>query len=331
MKMNKIIINLLLTLALSFSTLACSFLSSGCNNKENPQKPISILAIGSSYLRNSMDHVYPVLQSLGYDEIILGNIYSSGCKIEKHIENITNDTPFYEYRIVIDGKLQQKPVNDGSNKKYDGGAHNAGVGECYKMSDALNERQWDYIIINQGATEGHIKDSYENLPQYFNYIKSQAPNAKILFNVPWTFALDCYILYHSHLDIQSAVDACGSGSWREKQQNHYNMILDCVSTEVNALDFYKVIPQVTVMANCRTSKLEERQITYDPTTYGHATEGLGRYMLSLCLVSCVTGEDISNINYKPDSVTEQEKAIAIESVVNALAKPYEITQSQYID
>ena len=329
--MNKSIFHILLALVLSVSTLACSVAISGCNNKKSKaEKPISILAIGSSYLRNSMDHVYPVLQSLGYDEIILGNIYSSGCKIEKHIENITNDTPFYEYRIVIDGKLQHKPV-EGSNKKYDGGAHNAGVGECYKMSDALNERNWDYIIINQGATEGHIKETYEKLPQYYNYVKSQVPNTKILFNVPWTFALNCYILYHSHADIQAAVDACGSGTWKEKQQVHYNMILDCVETEVKALDFYKIIPQVTVMANCRTSKLEENKITYDPNTYGHATEGFGRYMLSLCLVSCVTGEDISNITYKPDGVTEEEKVIAIESVVNALNKPDEITQSQYVD
>lgn len=331
--MKKRILSLVMTFTLGLLALISGVSISGCGDKP-AEKPISILAIGSSYLRNSMDHVYPILESLGYDEIVLGNIYSSGCKINKHMENITNDTAFYEYRVVIDGKLQQKPVPN-SNKKYDGGAHNnlnnPNHGECYKMSDALNERDWDYVIINQGATEGHIKETYDLLPNYFNYVKSKAPNAKILFNIPWTFAVNCYA-GSSREDISTALNALGSGGTRiEKQQRHYDMILDCVQTEVVPLNFDALIPQVTVMANCRTSKLLETRITYDPKTYGHATEDFGRYMLGLSLVYHVTGADITTITYKPSTVTDEEKAIAIESVVNAIAKPYEITQSLYVD
>ncbi len=311
--MKKRLFSLVMTIALGLCALIGGVSVTGCNKPA--EKPISILAIGSSYLRNSMDHVYPILENLGYDEIVLGNIYSSGCKINKHMENIANDTAFYEYRVVIDGKLQQKPV-DGSNKKYDGGAHNAGTGECYKMSTALNERDWDYIIINQGATEGGVKDTYAQLPEYFNYIKSQVPSAKILFNVPWTF----YKL--------SQLDEFMEFYGRDPQRQ-YGMILDCVKTEVEPLNFYNIIPQLTVIANCRTSNLNENRITYDKTTYGHATEDFGRYMLGLSLVHFVTGADITTVTYKPSTVTDEEKAIAVESVVNAIAKPYEVTQSQY--
>lgn len=326
--MKKRLLSFIMMLALTVSVFAGGIITTGCGKKP-AEKPISILAIGSSYLRNSMDQVYPILESLGYDEIILGNIYSSGCKINKHMENIQNDTAFYEYRVVINGTLTAKPV-PGSNEVYGGGSHNNG-GQCYKMSDALNERDWDYVIINQGATEGHIKETYDLLPNYFNYVKSKAPNAKILFNIPWTFAVNCYA-GSTREDISTALNALGSGgTWIEKQQRHYDMILDCVQTEVVPLNFDALIPQVTVMANCRTSKLLETRITYDPKTYGHATEDFGRYMFGLSLVSCVTGEDISDISYKPQTVTNEEKAIAIESVLNALAKPNQITQSQYVD
>ena len=79
--MKKRFFSLVMTLVLGLSALVCGVTVSGCNKPA--EKPISILAIGSSYLRNSMDHVYPILQDLGYDEIVLGNIYSSGCKIDK--------------------------------------------------------------------------------------------------------------------------------------------------------------------------------------------------------------------------------------------------------
>ena len=83
--------SVLIAFVLGITTLSFGLFASACNP---PKKPISILAIGSSYLRNSMDHVYPILEDLGYDQIILGNIYSSGCKIEKHMENIDNNSIF---------------------------------------------------------------------------------------------------------------------------------------------------------------------------------------------------------------------------------------------
>ena len=41
----------------------------------------------------------------------------------------------------------------------------------------------------------------------------------------------------------------------------------------------------------------------------------------------MTGKPIKEITYAPDGVDEKSKAIAIESVKNALANPFEITQS----
>ena len=39
--------------------------------------------------------------------------------------------------------------------------------------------------------------------------------------------------------------------------------------------------------------------------------------------------DIANLSWSPDGVTAEERAVVIESVQNALANPYEITQSAY--
>jgi len=295
----KRIISFLLSLSL---LCGCLIGLTGCQNK----KSISILAIGSSYLRNSMDQAYPILQSLGYEEIYLGNIYSSGCKINAHISNIENDRGAYEYRTIVDGKLQPKGVTiDGV--RYE---------DKYKMSDALAERKWDFVIINQGATEGGVEETYEKLPEYFDYVKSKTQGAKYLFNAGWTF---------SNLSTLPEFSAY----YQSSEDVMYQMIIDTLKSKVEPLNFYKIIPSVTVMRNARTSKLDELRLTYDPQTYGHATEDFGRYMVGLSLVASVTGEDISSIKYKPETVTDEEKAIAIESVVNALNNPFEQTQSNY--
>lgn len=289
-------LSLFLCVLTGMLSISSVFLS-GCTKKS-----ISILAIGSSYLRNSMDQVYPILESLGYDDITLGNIYSSGCKIEKHIDNISKDKGAYEYRTIVDGVLTPKEVVIDGVSEY----------ESYKMSDALNEREWDYVIINQGATDGGLKDSYKLLPDYLSYVKEQCPSAKILFNMGWTFSnqstLPEFINYY-----QGSEDVM------------YSAIIDAVTAKVKPLEFYKIIPAATVMRNARTSTLSESRLTYDAEGYGHATQDFGRYMMGLSLVWCVTGEDTTDIDYKPDTVTDAERAIAVECVRNAINKPFECT------
>ena len=57
---------------------------------------------------------------------------------------------------------------------------------------------------------------------------------------------------------------------------------------------------------------------------------IGRYIAGVTFFHAVTGMDISKLTYAPDGVNEQVRKVAIESAINAVKKPYEVTPSQYV-
>ena len=93
------------------------------------------------------------------------------------------------------------------------------------------------------------------------------------------------------------------------------------------------IPEITVISptgtavqNARTSALT----TVSRDGY-HLTYDVGRYLAGLTFFGKLTGADIRPVTWAPEGVGERERCIAIESAVNALADPYQITQSLYTE
>lgn len=105
----------------------------------------------------------------------------------------------------------------------------------------------------------------------------------------------------------------------------YNAIVEAVQKKIRNTDFFKIIPNGTAVQNARTSSVGDR-ITRDGF---HLSYDFGRYIAGLTIVHALTGEDISDIEYKPSGVSDAYRKIAIESAMNAVANPYEVTQSQY--
>ena len=74
----------------------------------------------------------------------------------------------------------------------------------------------------------------------------------------------------------------------------------------------------------------------EAVTGTHLDYGVGRYIAALIFFAALTGEDISKVEWSPtnvgndvDDVDAAARAVAIESVINALKNPYEVTQSVY--
>ena len=107
----------------------------------------------------------------------------------------------------------------------------------------------------------------------------------------------------------------------------YNAIVAAVQEKVVPNNRFKlIVPNGTAVQNARTSHIGDNLCR---DVYCHLTLDFGRYIAGLTMVAAVTGVDISEISYAPAGVSEIQKAIAIESVLNALANPFEITQSKY--
>lgn len=112
----------------------------------------------------------------------------------------------------------------------------------------------------------------------------------------------------------------------------YNAIVSCMKNFVLNKDFVAIIPNGTAIQNARTATFGD---TFSRDEHNHLSYGAGRYIASMNLVSVLTGRDMSNLTWKPtDSgfnypLTEEEILACKESVANAIANPFEITQSKY--
>ena len=55
-------------------------------------KSIKILTLGNSYSNDAYAWLYPIFESAGYKDVILGCIINGGCNINHHWLNVDSDT-----------------------------------------------------------------------------------------------------------------------------------------------------------------------------------------------------------------------------------------------
>ena len=67
-----------------------------CNGKS-----LKLLAVTSSFGLNTTELLYEIAKADGYEEVIVGRLYGSGCSLEKHVLNAYNERPFYMYTRFI--------------------------------------------------------------------------------------------------------------------------------------------------------------------------------------------------------------------------------------
>ena len=274
------------------------------------EEDFTVLAIGSSYLNmeNAMTHIYDMAASVGYTNIKLGNIYEGGVKMSKNYNSLKNNTATYNYYENDSGTWV---------KTHD---------KSYSINAALEERDWDYIIINQGLIQAGLVDEYSRLEDYLALIREYCPNAKIFFSMSWAYP-------------EGSTEAAFPQYYQSSQQVMFDMILDVVKTRVLPQGI-ALSPTGTAVMNARASGIHEALITYDQL--GHLRWPFGRYLASLALFCAITGMDPADVPYVPTrkntalsqidpslptTVTPELQQLAIECVRNALHNPFEIIKS----
>ena len=257
-------------------------------------KELRILSIGNSFSVDTMEHLANIALSLGVERIRLGNLYVGGCSIAMHHAHAVGDMPVYKYY-----------TNEGNGWSCT---------SEYKISDAVRREKWDFISIQHGSKDGsRYTDpaSYERLPALIGYVKALAwEGAKLAFNMTWVGEP-----YDTHAELIS---------YGRDQLLVYRLITEVTQRVVGAIpDVVRISPTGTAVQNARTSSLE----TVSRDGY-HLTYDVGRYLAGLTFLGALTGADIRPVTWAPEGVCEVARRIAVESAANALACPYEVTQSQ---
>ena len=258
---------------------------------------LKILTIGNSFSDDTMQYVYEIAQSLGINEVYLGNLYIGGCSLDTHASNAASDAPAYEYRVNSNGAWITT--------------------KSYKMSDAIASCDWDFVSLQQASGSSGIASTYSKLDYCVEYVKSKLPataHAKIVWNMTWAYQQNS-----THGEFSK---------YGNSQAVMYSKIVETVQNRVLAnTNISAVIPNGTAIQNARTSWLGDT-LTRDGY---HLTLDTGRYIAGLTLVHALTGLSLENIGYAPSGVSAEIKAIAVESAVNAVGTPYSATPSRYTE
>ncbi|MBE6885720.1 MAG: DUF4886 domain-containing protein [Ruminococcaceae bacterium] len=255
---------------------------------------LKILAVGNSFSDDTMEYVWQILNSLGYQKVKLGTLYIGNSTLDMHASNAKGDLPNYEYRTNINGTWQTTPNS--------------------RISDALKEENWDYVTFQQHSPDATKESTFGRLKELTDYVRSYEPEAKFYWLMTWGYQSSCT------MEIFNLVN--------RDQMKMYQEIVSTVEKKIKGnADFAGIIPNGTAIQNTRTSLVGDI-LTRDGY---HLSFGLGRYIAGLGLVKTITGKDISSLSFAPAEVTPYEKQVAIESVNNAVKTPFQVTSSKLFD
>ena len=276
-------------------------------------KVMRMLAIGDSTMtEEAVAQVPYILDELGYIYEV-ARVYTNGdCTIDTHYTNATNETANYLFKYFENGTWVEC-----ENKNMLKGAKNT-------LKSAIEYTDWDVITFQQEVGTSGVADSYASLGNLTSYVEENATNesVKFFFNMAWAYGAGYSTKYPNETDF--------SENYNNDQMTMYNAIVSAVQSEVQTKLNLPIIPIGTAIQNARTSSLGDAGVTLSES---RLTKSKGHYIAALMVVATITGEDISNVTYLPANVSatdkKPEKQICIESVKNALANPFTVTNSTY--
>jgi len=133
-------------------------------------KTIKILSIGNSFSEDSAYWIYDIAASAGVD-VIVGNVYLSGCSLKTHWNNASNNNASYTY--------------------YKWTSSTATKLENQTMKSCVLDERWDFITFQQASPDSGIYSTFQpylnNLVKYTTGI-SKNKNVKLALNMTWAYA-----------------------------------------------------------------------------------------------------------------------------------------------
>ena len=258
-------------------------------------KKIRCLAIGNSFSEDATYYLYQIAKSAGIDEVVIGNLYIGGCSLATHWNNAKTGSKAYDYQKNTNGTW----------------VHNKNTA----MEVGIKDENWDVITLQQVSGLSGVASTYNSdLTNLIDFINSKKTNksAKLVWHMTWAYQSDS-----THTDFSR---------YNKNQLTMYNAIVNAVQEKiVTNSSFNLIIPAGTAIQNVRTSFVGDN-LTRDGY---HLTLDLGRYIAGLTWFKAITGLPVESVQFAPDNVTPRHLPMIHESVNNAIANPFEITQSKY--
>ncbi len=243
---------------------------------------MNILSIGNSYSMDAQRYLHQIAEADGV-ELNNYNLYIGGCSLARHHRNMLSEKPAYGL-----------------------GMHGQDVGFPVSLKEALLNREWDVVTVQQAS---HFSVDYNTYQPYLHklveYVRDCVPQAKIYIQQTWAYEQDSPRLNE-----------------RMGYTDHKDMFNDLKKAYDQAAEDEKldgIIPSGAVFQALLANGIEKiHRDTF------HASLGLGRYALGLIWYKVLTGNDIQNNTFDKfdEEVTPVQVALAKKCVEEVYKKYY---------
>lgn len=296
---------------------------------ESPEeaKVLKVLVLGHSLALDATHLLTLIANKEGYQDLTVGTLYYPGCSLSRHVEYMENNSK--EYILFTSSTTA---ANDIPKQMAD-----------VTMLDAIRFDKWDIIVMQGGVFEIGEDETYKdgNIQKIQKFVNENKLHETAIFawNMAWAPPTDDTLRATYPNEPNTYIS--NYEKWNDDRTALYNSITKCVSDNILTDDTFQfMIPSGTGMENALSSYLEEKDIHRD---YVHATD-FARVITSYIWYCRLTGVDKldaikldtvpkrffkSTVSTEDWVLTEDEKALILESVNNALANPLQMTQSQY--
>ena len=230
---------------------------------------MNVLAIGNSFSTDATRYLHDIAVA-GGDKLEIVNLYIGGCSQERHYRNMLGDKK--DYLLECNG-------------------HQTGF--YVTMQEALLNREWDVITLQQASHFSAKKETYvPYITELADYVRRCQPHAKILIHETWAYEAESLRLFNVAkyptpeamlADVKEAYRAAAELIHADGMIPSGEMFMDLLA---------RGIPKV-------------HRDTF------HASLGLGRYALGLLWYRCLTGKSVLDNSYNVFDVPVAEEDIAI--------------------
>lgn len=240
---------------------------------------MNILSIGNSFSQDAHRYLHQIARADGV-ELNCFNLYIGGCSLATHYRNMCSEGR--EYNLGVNG-------------------HSSGF--KVSLNEALLNRDWDVVTIQQVSQQAPCYDTYQPyLDKLVAFVKACVPKAKLALHQTWAYEQG-----------STRLSDTGYGDWRD-------MLQDIVMANRQAAEHIGVdylIPAGELFGTMLDSGIEKiHRDTF------HASLGLGRYALGLLWYRALTGNDVEENTFCDfdEDVTAEQIAIAKQCVMRVTTK-----------
>ena len=271
-------------------------ISYSCTETEYPKQDLNVLMIGNSFADDTNFYTERIANSYGIN-LHLYDAYIASCTIDMHYSNLTNNSASYSLRNIVNNTWNYE--------------------NNMTLTQIINSHTWDIITFQQASASVGRSDSYGNLDDLANAVRSLVGSGpKFYWYQTWAYDKE-------YQDPNDAFSYFGNN-----QTTMYNAINTCYTNQVAPLGLFdKLISAGTAVQNLRTSYMKDT-ISRD---LKHMSSVHGRYLLGLNFLSQVYDIDLekSPCSYIPNQIDSTYRTVAYEAVKNAVKTPLNCTNSLY--